>query len=66
MFCVLSGFNKLLYFNANRININSHSQLAVLSQNIVFKLRQHPVYIDKQIHSPQSFFQSEQLPNTEQ
>lgn len=60
----ISGFNKLLYFNAKRINLNSHSRQPVLSQNIVFKLRQHPVYIDKQIHSPQSFFQLEQLLST--
>lgn len=58
------GFNKLLYFNAKRINLNSHSRQPVLSQNIVFKPRQHPVYIDKQIHSPQSFFQLEQLLST--
>ncbi|CAN8209488.1 unnamed protein product [Coccothraustes coccothraustes] len=44
-----------------RINLNSVSRQAVLSQKIVFQLRQHPVYIDRQIHSPQSFFQREQL-----
>lgn len=48
----ISGFNKLLCFNANRINLNSYSQQAVLSQNIVFKPRQDPVYIDKRIRSP--------------
>lgn len=39
----IPGFNNLLYFDANRINLNSRSQQAVLS----LKLRQHPVYTDK-------------------
>lgn len=51
---------------ANRMNLNTLSEQPVLSQNIVFKLRQHLVYIDKQIHSLQSSFQQEQLLRTQQ